>query len=165
MGASAEIDVAQTEAYKTLSAEFESFKTTANSVAEAYATQVGELTAALDAAGELATTLQAALDESNSKLAAITETAEVARVTTRKEKIVAAVGEAKADALLAATTAMDDEQFNTLVAALGTQAVAESKTKMFTEVGASADVDVTKTAGKSAEMLMLENKYGAGNKP
>ncbi len=164
LGKSAEIDAAVAEATKALNIEFEAFKIEANGVAEAYATQVSELTTALGAASELATSLQAQLDAANGKLAEVTASAAAKAAATRKEKLIAAAGEAKADAWMELAADMDDEKFDKLVDTLGAQAAAEAKSPMFTEVGASAQADASKTTSKSKEMLLLEEKYGAADK-
>jgi hypothetical protein len=161
MGKSVEIDVLQTEAYKTLSAEFETFKADANALVESYTTQVGDLTTALATATEQVTSLTAALAEANAEKTAAAEAAAAQKTATRKEKIVALVGEDKADALLQVTSDMDDPRFDTFMTAIGGVSANEAKSPLFTEAGVTTEVEAPKTAGKSKEMLLLEEKYGA----
>lgn len=156
----APVDVTKTDVYVALAAEFEAFKAEANGVVDQYAAQVSELTTALEAAGELATSLQAKLDEAQGVIVAAAEQAAAAKLAARKEKIVAAVGEAKADALMAATQNMDDTQFSEIMGALGVAADKEAKSPLFNEVGVTTQTETVPSAtAESAEMKILKARH------
>src|SRR5438874_5791875 len=111
-------------------------------VAEAPTVDVAELQASLAAS-------VAALAEANSKIAELTadvaaavefnaaraKAAADAALAVRKEKIVAAVGTEKADALMTATASMDDGAFDAVMSAVATTQVAEANAALFKEVG------------------------------
>jgi hypothetical protein len=79
----------------------------------------------------------------------------------RKEKVVAAVGTAKADPLMAATETLDDAAFEAVMGALSASADTESNSKMFQEKGVTVEVVASQVTEESAEMKMLKKKYGA----
>lgn len=112
---------------------------------------------------ELAAKFEAASAELNTikeaKLAVEAEALQ-AKLAARKEKIVAAVGTDKAEALLTATEGVDDVAFNAIVSAFDAKLVQESQSAMFTEIGAAGEVDVAK-AEESPEMKALKAKYSA----
>lgn len=161
LGKIEQVDASQVENFNTLAAEFVAYKDEAEGVVQAYTTQVNELTTSLATATEQIATLTTALAEANAEKTAAVEAAAAQKQADRMAKIVAIVGEAKADALLQITSDMDDPRFDTFIAAIGGVAVNEAKSPLFTEVGATTEVEVPKTTGKSKEMLLLEEKYGA----
>jgi hypothetical protein len=115
-----------------------------------------QLDAALASVATLTTALEAVVAEKAEMIAA----AGITKMTARKEKVVAAIGELKADALMMATGGLDDAAFEAVVSALAGSVEAEAATDMFKEVGASATADVSKVvAGESAEMRLLKAKY------
>jgi hypothetical protein len=111
--------------------------------------KIAELTALVDAATAF-------------KAAAEREAAEL-KATARKEKLVAAVGTEKADALMAATASMDDTAFGTLVAAMTTTLTVEAAQPTFREVGVEGEaskegLDVLATASKNVLAYLKTNK-------
>lgn len=151
---------AQPEALAALQAEFDQFKVSAEA-------NITELSAALEVAVASLKEVEASRDELSEKLSAIevqvaadAEAAAVAVMTARKDKIVAAVGTDRAGAVFAATEHLDATAFDTVLAAMTVAGTTESKSKMFTEQGASAEADATAVAaGPSKEMQILQNKY------
>jgi hypothetical protein len=82
---------------------------------------------------------QAALAASESAQAEFAKRAAEKRLEVRTAAIAAAVGTGKVEALLAATDAMADEQFNVIVSAMAASFDAEAKTPAFKEAGVPAD--------------------------
>lgn len=126
--------------------------------------------------GALLTTALAQLAESQAALADVTaalkevsdakELAEADALATklaaRKAAVVAALGTDKADAFMAATDAMPDAQFDTVMAAMATSSVIEANSPAFNEAGvdASADVDaLVAEAETSGTGALLAAKY------
>jgi hypothetical protein len=152
------LDATKSEAYTSLQVEFDQFKTEA-------AIATGVLTEQLEEQVKKNTELTAKIQE----LSAFAEAAEAEKVrlaeeakqklaSDRKEKIVAAVGTEKADALVAATEGMDEAAFNAVMSAVTVAGEKESKSAMFNEVGASADVEADKVNNESAEMRIIREK-------
>lgn len=153
-------DVA-TEAVAALQADFDAFKASA---ALELATATANLETALTAVQEAdarVVEMQAALDAVAAEQEKALAAAEAAKLQTRKEKIEATVGSEKADALMTATTGLDDTAFDAVLAAMTTASTNEAKSKMFTERGAAAEVDANKVVELSAEMKLLQDKYPA----
>lgn len=107
---------------------------------------------------EVATAQLAAIAAEKAELVA---NAAAAKLAARKEKIVAAIGTEKSDALMTATEGLDDAQFNAVVSAMAGSVEAEAKTDLFKEVGVTADADASKVTEESAEMQILKKKYPA----
>lgn len=141
-------------------------------------TNAAELTAQLASASETLVAMQAQFAELSAKYdnvqatlsaiesekAALVAKAAEAKLTARKEKVEAALGTAKAPAILAATEALDDASFEAIVAAFSANLEAESKSPLFTEVGVSAEaapVAVDPVAKLAANLAAQFNK---GNK-
>ncbi len=91
---------------------------------------------------------QATLEAAEAAKADLAAKAAEKRLQERTEAIAKAVGNDKVDALLAATDGMADEQFNTIVSAMAASFDAEAKTELFTEQGASAQVDPANVEAK-----------------
>lgn len=104
---------------------------------------------------------QAQLAAIAAEKAELVANAAAAKLAARKEKIVAAIGTEKADALMEATDALDDAQFNAVVSAMAGSVEAEAKTDLFKEVGVTAEADASKVNEESAEMKILKQKYAA----
>lgn len=143
------------EAVTTIQSEFDAFKLSAEA-------EKLELSTALETAMQAVKDADVAVAALQAEVAALKSTVDEAKVsaeqtkaTTRKEKIVAAVGTTKADALFTATESLADEQFNAVVESLTSAASVESKSKMFTEQGAAAEVDPSKVVEQSTEMKIL----------
>lgn len=103
--------------------------------------EMGEKLAEMSAKFDAAQTALAAVEaEKAAMLAEATEK----KLSARKEKIVASIGTAKAEGVMAATKDLDDAQFEAIVSALATSIDAEAKSEMFTETGASAEADASK---------------------
>jgi predicted nucleic acid-binding Zn-ribbon protein len=88
-------------------------------------------------------------------------TMKAAKFATRKEKIEMAVGTSKADALFAATEALEDVQFEAVIGAMTVNLEAEAKTPAFQEQGIGHGVDATKVVQDPAVKLaeVLKAKY------
>lgn len=158
------------EATASLQAEFDAFKLEAASQVEQSTTalsqavetvkeadaKIAELQASLAASAAQLATLQAFADQAAADKAKLEADAAQAKLDARKAKIVAAVGTAKADALMASTQSLADADFESIVSALGTSLETEAKTKMFTEAGHAGEVEGGKiTAGTSGVMALL----------
>lgn len=167
--------VAVTEATASLQAEFDAFKLEAGTQIEASATallqavetvkeadtKITDLQTSLTAATNKLTAFQAFADQAAAEKLALEVTAETARMDARKVKIVAAVGTAKADALMASTQTLADADFESIVSALGTSVATEAKTKLFSEIGVAGETDTARvTEGQSSVMaiLLAQNK-------
>ncbi len=158
LGKIEQVDASQVENFNTLAAEFVAYKDEAEGVVQAYTTQVNELTTALADAAEQVASLTTALAEATAEKTAAVEAAAAQKLADRKEKIVALVGEINADAMLQVTTDMDDQRFETFIAAISGVQAKEAKSPLFKEVGATTDVEVPQTT-ESAEMKLLKAKY------
>lgn len=149
-----------------LQSEFDAFKLEAQAEQERMATAletaanaVAEADAKVAQAEARAAELQAALDAVAVEQEAALKAAQEAALNVRKQKIEAAVGTEKAPALMAATSNLDDAAFDAVVSALSLTGDVESKSKMFTETGATAEVDASKVPTESAEAKLLREKY------
>ncbi len=121
-----------------------------------------------DALAKLAES-QAALTEVTAALTAVSDAKDAAeasalatKLTARKAAVVAALGTDKADAFMAATEAMPDAQFNTVMAAMSTNSADEANSPAFKEVGVDAQANVDALvveAGTSGTGAMLAAKY------
>lgn len=154
-------DVVPKTALDALQAEFDSHKADANALLEAADEANQELKAQLEAVLAQVEELKQFAEAAEAEKARLAAEAEAARLAARKEKIVAAVGEGeRADALMAATKALEDAAFAAVVAAVTTSTVVEAKSPMFNEVGVAAEVDATKVEETSNEtMRLLQEKY------
>lgn len=97
--------------------------------------EVSETLATTKAALEAA---QAALAEVEQVKAAAEAAAAQAKADARMAKIVEAVGEAQAAALMEATKELNDTAFDAIVGAVTTKQEVEAKSEMFTETGVDA---------------------------
>jgi hypothetical protein len=102
---------------------------------------------------------QAALNALTAEKAERAAKAEAAKFVARKEKVVSAIGTAKADGLMLATQGLDDAAFDAVVSALAGSVDVEASTGLFKEVGVSATADTTKIVDESPEMKILKQKY------
>ncbi len=119
---------------------------------EAMAAELSELKASfaqvsetLAATQEQLATAQKSLEEANASLAAVNQakadadaTALQAKMDARLTKLQEAVGDVKADALMAATKEMNDEAFEAVAADLVANMDAEAQSAQFTETGVDA---------------------------
>jgi hypothetical protein len=157
-------EVAAPEALTSLQAEFDAFKLEASAqTAELSAALETALTAVKEADARVAE-LSAAVEAAVAEKAAMVAKAAEAKANARKEKIVAAVGTARADALFAATSNLEDAAFDSVIGALVTSASAEASSKLFTEVGVTGEPSPAQAAApavESAEMKILREKYAA----
>lgn len=153
------------DVHAALQTELDAFKATA--VAEAT-----ELSTALTTALTAVAAADAKVAEAEAQVAALTTQladfktqAEAAKLTARKEKIVAAVGTERADALMEATKDTPDASFEAVVAALTVSTALEAKSKMFTAQGADgtqADAGQTADAVESETMKIVKARVAAG---
>ena len=84
--------------------------------------------------------------------------AEAAKYTARKEKVVLAIGTAKADGLMLATQGLDDVSFDAVVSALAGSVDVEASKGLFAEVGVSASADTTKIDEESSVMKLIKQQ-------
>lgn len=138
----------------TLQAELDAIKAEFGTQLEQATAALAEMTSKFEAA-------QAALAAVEAEKAEMLAKAAEAKLTARKEKVVAAIGTDKADALMAATVDMDDAQFTTVVSALAGSVEAEAKTDLFVEQGVAAEADAAKVVEESPEMKIIRAKYPA----
>lgn len=106
--------------------------------------------------------VKAALEASEAAKTALIAEAKQKRLEVRTAAVEASVGTTKSAALLAATDALDDEAFNSIVNAMATSFDKESKSSLFKEVGASGSADtseVVRDAEESEEAKLLKKKY------
>jgi hypothetical protein len=113
--------------------------------------------AALTAKHELA---QAALDASEAAKAELAAQAAAKRLQARTEAIGAAIGKdnAQVATLLAATDAMADEQFNTIVSAMAASFEVEAKSPLFNEQGAAVESVVDEKPTHFNQFIKKEGK-------
>lgn len=132
---------------------------------EALASQAEALQAVTDKLTEMSALYEvanAALAKANIAQAALVAEAAQKRLAARKTTIVASIGTDKADALLAATEALDDKAFNAVVNAMGMSFENEASSSLFKEVGVTAKTDasaVVTQPEESAEHKLLVAKY------
>lgn len=141
---------AKPEAVAELQAAFDAYKLEAEANLKAVGDTLSSALEAVKAADEKIASLQAALDAVEAAKAEAAKVAEEKRLAARKEKIVKAVGEAKADGLMAATSALADEQFEAVVGALVASVDTEANSPMFTETGATGIPDANKVTDAAA---------------
>lgn len=158
LGVEAATDVVALALHEALQQEFSAFKEKSEKSLAETLSQKQELAAQLEAAqARLAELEQFAADAEAAKQALLAE-AEAKRLQVRKDQIVAAVGTARADALMTATEALDEAAFNAVVSALTVTAQTEKQSVMFTETGVSGSADATKVE-ESPEMKILKARY------
>lgn len=105
----------------------------------------------------------AALAEIEAAKAALVAEVAAKQLAARKEKVELTVGTAKAPAILAATEALGDEQFNAIVAAFSANLEAEANSPMFKEVGVAAEAEtiiVDPVAKLAANLAAQFNQKG-----
>jgi hypothetical protein len=102
--------------------------------------------------------VKAAMTSLASEKASLLADAQAAKFAARKDKVVATVGTAKADAIMAATAVLDDASFEAVVSALAASFEQEKKTVMFNEVGANVEVAPVE------EKPMHFKQFNKGNK-
>lgn len=96
--------------------------------------------------------------------AAMEKAAQDAKFAARKEKIVAAVGTAKAAALFDATESLDDAKFEAVVGAMAESIDKEAEKELFKDVGVSGGVEASKVMEESSLETMLKQKYAKNSK-
>jgi chromosome segregation ATPase len=164
LGGSVAEAVVALAAHEALQQEFAAFKAETEKTLEAALSQKQEVEAALQAAQAEAETVKAQLAElqqfaaqAEAEKARLQQEAEGARLQARKEKIVAAVGTARADALMTATEQLDEAAFTAVVSALNVSAEVEKQSEMFTEKGVAAEADPAKV--EASEKPLHFNKF------
>lgn len=125
--------------------------------------------AALTAALAELSEVRASLAEVTTALSAVQEAKELAetsalavKLSARKSSVVAALGTDRADAFMAATEAMPDAQFNTVMAAMAASSASEADKPEFKQVGVDAQADVDALVAEAATSgtgAMLAAKY------
>lgn len=102
---------------------------------------------------------KAALEELQEVKAKLVAEAAEKRLKARKEKIEASVGTSKVDSLMSATESLSDEQFEAVVSAMSASAEKEASSQMFTEAGATVEVDASKVQEEDELKRLLTEKY------
>lgn len=146
-------DKVQAEIAK-LNADLAALQAEASEVSAALATAVE----AVKAADAKVAEMQAAVEAAVAAKAEAEKIVADMKVSARKSEIVAAVGEAQADAILFATEGLDDAKFKSVLAAFGTAQAKESESTMFTEQGVAGLTDGS-VDEVSEEMKILRKKY------
>lgn len=127
--------------------------------------QATDLATALAELGEAKTALNevtAALEAIKAANAKAEADAVAAKLAKRKDAIAAALGTERADAFMAATAAMPDGQFQTVMAAMNVSFKAEEDKPEFKEVGIDAQADLDALAAEAAgngTLAILQAKY------
>lgn len=153
-----DVTAAVQAAVAELRTEFDEYKQTAEALLENAEAVLVARTAELDAALARVKELEASTVDAEAAAAAAEAEALARKLAARKEKVVAAIGTERADALLKVTEGMDDAAFEAVASALGVSAAAEADSPLFKEVGADAQADASKVE-ESAEMKILKAKY------
>jgi signal peptide peptidase SppA len=114
---------------------------------------INALTAELTASKEEVATLTASLEEVSKKEEEALAAAQAAALVARKEKLVAAVGEAKGETLFASLSVLDDVAFNSVV-----ETFAEAKTSvdhsfLMEETGIGADGNLVDSEGQELALV------------
>lgn len=143
---------------QALTAEYNSYKETAEALMAEAEAKVAEKDAAIAA---LQAQLQeyaavAAQQKAAAELAA--EEAKAMKAKARKDKIEAAVGTDKAPALLAALEPLGDEQFEAVVSGLAASVDTEAASPLFAEQGAAGQIDEAKLNEKPSFKQFLPKK-------
>lgn len=150
-----EPNVVSLAVHEALQTEFSQYKETAEALLAVATAENEELKASLAA-------VQGLIAQAEAEKAAAEKAALEAKAAARKEKIVAAIGYEKADALLASLESLDDEKFAAVVEAMTSTAVAEASSKMFVEQGATTEVDASAKPTESLEMKMIKEMLAKG---
>ena len=158
LGATTEESVSLSD-YNTLQTEFASFKTDANALLETADAAHAETKQALEQALAQIEELKQFADVVVAEKAVAAEKAEALCLAARQEKITAAVGDARAPALMAATSSMDDIAFDAIVSALKVTGEAEAESALFKEVGAAAEVDAAKIVETNGTLRLLKQEF------
>lgn len=104
--------------------------------------------------------LATSLEQNTELQSKIQDTAEKAletKLADRKAKLVAAVGDEKAEPALEALKELEDAAFSAVVAAMATSVAKEAQTELFTETGVAGDAEPSKEM--TAEEKILRAKY------
>lgn len=151
------------DATMAVQAEFDAFKAAAQAETTELSTALTTaLTAVAEADGKVAE-LTTQLATLTTQLSVFTAQVQAAKLAARKEKLVAAVGTERADALMESTQGVDDASFETVVSALTLSTSLESQSNMFVEKGADAQADASKTVAVESEtMKIVKQRVAAG---
>lgn len=143
-----------------LQAEFDAFRLKVEEEQKQLADALEVAVAAVAAADTEVASAKARVEELEAQLALIEAQHAEKLAASRLKKIEAVVGSAKAPALMAATSKLEDAEFEAVVNAMAAASDIEANSKMFSEVGATATVDASKAEEiESQEMKILRNKY------
>lgn len=155
--------------YSVAMAELEGVKETLAVVQTELNTKMEELSAVvaeMASVKEEKATLETALVEALEKLAGaeeytkqLAEKAVEEKLAARKEKLVATIGEARADATFEAVKGIDDAAFETVVSAFAMSLEVEANSPAFKETGATVDVEASSIVVESEESKILKAKY------
>lgn len=161
------VEVAQSADLAELQVTFDAFKTNAEEQLVELSTSLEAALATIALADVEKTALEAKLAAAEAAVvtaeqakATLASDAEAKRIAQRKEKIVAAVGTATAEATFAATASLADEHFETVLAGFKVAGEVEGNSRFFTAQGADVEVDATLvTQGESPEMRILKEMF------
>lgn len=157
---SVDVEAAVAVAVAALQADYDAYKATAEELLSNETAQLTEAKEALAEAASMIEVLQAEVASMKATAETAVVDAETMRKNARLAKITEAIGTANADALMAATEALDDAAFDAVVSALNGKAVAEAASELFTEVGASVEADAAKiVAEESGTTKLIREKY------
>lgn len=154
--------VASDAAVAELQSQFEAFKLESESQITELSTALATAVKAVEAADARVAELQALVDAAEAEKAEAAVKAAEAKTAARKEKIVAAVGTVRAEAVAAATEGLADAAFDAVLSAMTLSVEAEATSPLFTEAGVTAEADAATVANavvESAEMKILRTKY------
>lgn len=129
------------------------------------ADELASVKASLEAANTELTSAKTQIEQLTSQLSSFKEAqvaaenaAKEAKLKARSDKAVAALGTEKAEKLLAATSALDDPTFETILAVSSNSLQDESKTELFKETGVEGNADQAALAS-STVLQALQDKY------
>lgn len=152
---------AESQAVAELKAELDAFKASTESIVEDLNEKLSSALADVGAISAEKATIAAELAKATAEVERLVQAAADAKLSARHKALSEVLGDAKATGLMSAVGGLQDAEFSALLEAFASSAAVEAKTKMFTEVGASAETDVTAlVAAPSKEMQILQAKYG-----
>lgn len=125
--------------------------------------QVADLEATLLETKEAKLELTAELEKLQAELEALTQENKDIKLSSRKEKLSAVVGESKAEEMLEAMSTLDEEAFNVVLSGLGTTLEATKSSGMFQTLGSSVTTQEVSEEAEEVEdatMKALSNILG-----
>jgi uncharacterized protein YPO0396 len=145
-----------------LQTQFDAFKLESQEQLTELSTALATAVQAVEAADAKVAELQALVDAAAAEKAELQAKAVEAKAAARKEKIVAAVGTERAEAVATATEGLTDASFDAVLSAMTLSVDTESTSSLFTETGVTAEATAAKVVNaveESPEMKILRAKY------